>query len=86
MARKYEAVWLKVKTTGKCTVEAHPAFFARVRKAVIKEKNMDLGFKVLNDHDRFYLKIEEVRNEKDAMKSKIRFILKQVLGLEGVKS
>lgn len=86
MARKYAAIWQKIKTTGRCTVESHPAYFARVRKAVIKEKNMDLGFKVLNDHDRFFLKIEMMPDKKDAMKSKIRFILKQQLGLEGVKS
>jgi hypothetical protein len=58
---------------------------ARVKKAVAKEKHKDLGFKVLNDHDRFRVTVEVKDSEKDKGKKEITFTLKAALGLEEMK-
>lgn len=81
--RKYEAIWNKIKVTGKCEIELHPAFIARAIKAVQKEKYGDNAFKFLNNHDHFYIISEVI--EVNEVKSKITFILKQSIGIEGVK-
>lgn len=78
--RKYQAIWEKIKRDKVATLEVHPAHFARVVKAVIKEKCIDFGFKLFNDHDNFWLKIERFPE-----KHRLVFRLKQTLGLEGVK-
>ena len=44
--RKYEPVWIEIKTTGVCRISAHKAFHRRIIKAVTKEKDMDLGYKL----------------------------------------
>lgn len=81
--RKYQAIWERLKSKKVCTIEVHPAVEARVKKAVIKEKNNDLGFKLLNDHDYFFLKV----TKKEVGKGLVRltFELRQRLGLEGIK-
>lgn len=83
--RKYSVIWERIKVKGNCTVEVHPVIVARVKKAVIKEKNNDVGFKLLNDHDHFFLRITVEETSNKAV-SKIKFVLKQSLGLEGIKS
>lgn len=47
--RKYESIWLKLKSEGKCLVAAHPALHKRIKKAVTKEKYRDVKFKVEYD-------------------------------------
>jgi hypothetical protein len=82
--RKYEAVWNRIRDGKKhsCTLaDVHPAFLKRVKKAVSKEKDADKGFKLLNDHDHFYLEFDYNRDTQVLI---IR--LKQSLGLEGVKT
>jgi hypothetical protein len=44
--RQYEPVWIQLKQTGMCELSAHRAFHPRIIKAVTKEKNIDLGFKL----------------------------------------
>lgn len=78
--RKYQDIWELVKRKKKATIECHPIMFPTVRKGVIKEKFNDIGFKVLNDHDKFSLEISYDREKQRAV-----FTLKQMLGLEGVK-
>lgn len=83
--RKYKVIWDRIKANknNAITLEVKPSLVARVKKAVIKEKNMDLAFKVLNDHDNFSLKIEY-----DKDKERLRFKLYSPtlsLGLEGIK-
>ena len=87
--RKYQQIWERIKLSPKheCLLDIpHPALFARVIKAVIKEKNKDLGFKVMNDHDNFRLEITKIMPEEGATvkKYKLKFKLKQTLVLEGV--
>jgi len=81
--RKYQVIWETLKSKGKCTVEVHPALCGRVKKAVIKEKNNDLGFKVLNDHDYFFLKVEKTVKTPEI--TTMTFKLKQRIGVEGVR-
>lgn len=78
--RKYQDIWERIKKNKRAMIECHPMFFQTVRKGVIKEKFNDIGFKVLNDHDRFSLEITFDREKQRAV-----FELKQKLGLEGVK-
>lgn len=44
--RQYQPVWIEIKTTGMCRITAHKAHHRRIIKAVTKEKDMDLGFKL----------------------------------------
>lgn len=45
MLRQYEPVWIQIKETGSCEISAHKAYHRRIRKAVWKEKHMDLAYK-----------------------------------------
>jgi len=81
--RLYQEIWDNVKKNGTCTVEVLPCFQARVKKAVFKEKNNDLGFKVLNHHDHFYLKVDNPVVNGKTYTGRLKFTLKQSLGLQG---
>lgn len=78
--RKHEQIWLSIKDKGKARIRCHPYNWPTVKKAVIKEKNEDVTFKFINDHDEFRLKITY-----DPVKQEATFVLKQKYGLEGVK-
>lgn len=80
--RQYQPIWEAIKKRGKATLEVHPALFERVKKAVIKEKWRDLGFKLINDHDTFFLTFSFTLNEKNPQKSRMVIELKQTLGIE----
>lgn len=83
--RKYQIIWELIKKDGKCTLQVHPALQSRVKKAIKKEKETDLAFKILNDHDYFYLRMKNpVGVDGKVMKDRLECILKQRLGLEGV--
>lgn len=75
--REYQPVWNKIKETAKCRLEVPPQLVARVKKAVIKEKNMDSAFKLMNDEDQFRLVISY-----DRKSQVLKFELKQKYGLE----
>jgi len=44
--RKYEEIWQQVKTTGVCSLIAHPSLHRRIKKAVSKEKCADVAYKL----------------------------------------
>lgn len=44
--RKYQSIWVKIKTDGYCIIAAQPSLHARVKKAVTKEKWKDIAYKV----------------------------------------
>ena len=46
--RKYEPIWTQIKTLGYCKISAHKAHHARIKKAIRKEKDQDLGYKMEN--------------------------------------
>jgi len=76
--RKYEKIWRQLKERDRSTVKiAHPSLAKRVRAGVIKEKNRDMAFKILNDNgETFRLKIDY-----DAATRKMEFRLVQPLGI-----
>lgn len=94
--RKYQVIWEDVKKVAneqapknRCVVEAHRLLHPRIRKAVIKEKHADLGFKVMNHHDRLILHTEVVNKDKEgnwlpSNKWQLVFFLKASLNLKGV--
>lgn len=43
--RQYAPIWKKLKETGECRISAPKALHARIIRAVIKEKNLDVGYK-----------------------------------------
>lgn len=57
--RKYQEIWEMVKSRGFCLVEVKPFLVPRVKKAVLKEKDEDLGFKFESGEDltKFRLKV-----------------------------
>ena len=76
MSRKYAEVWDRIKRTDCCILYIkHPALAASIRIGVIKEKNRDLSFKLLNE-EKLRLKIEY-----DAEKQEMTFKLVQRFGL-----
>lgn len=56
--RKYEEAWLRLKNRDTVKLRVTPLMFARVKKAIIKEKDQDLSFKVLNEIEQFRLHFE----------------------------
>lgn len=79
--RKYQPVWERLKKLGSCTLEVPPSFVARVKKAIIREKHRDLGFKTINDDDVYRLTISY-----DISTKRLRFDLKARFGLEERKA
>lgn len=47
--RKYEPIWIKIKETHKATISAPIHMHKRIKRGVSKEKDQDLGFKLLQD-------------------------------------
>lgn len=44
--RQYSPIWEQIKRDGYCEVAAHRAHHPRIRKALRKEKDLDLGYKL----------------------------------------
>lgn len=44
--RQYQPVWEQIKSQGFCEISAHRAYHLRIKKAVVKEKDMDLLYKL----------------------------------------
>lgn len=82
--RKYQGIWERLKERNSCTVEVHRLIVARVVKAVIKEKNNDVAFKMANPLDKLYLSIRRIKLA-DGRNYRIEFKLKQRYGLDDVK-
>jgi len=45
--RMYEPIWIRIKTHNTASLVTHPDNAARIKRAVIKEKNADTGYKLL---------------------------------------
>ncbi len=50
MARKYEAIWNRIKQTGSAKVVISPHIYSTVKKGVITEKCNDITFKLAMDN------------------------------------
>lgn len=86
MARKYQELWDKIKSSEShtCTVEVHRLIVARVTKAVIKEKNQDTAFKMANEKNPVDLKIKRIKLA-DNKHFRIEFRLKPRYGLDDIR-
>lgn len=60
--RQYEGAWLQLKQRGKLRLAAPPGLHRRIIKAITKEKDMDLGFKLLM-MDKFLRVVMQHRSE-----------------------
>lgn len=45
--RKYQEIWERIKEHGRCELAVSKPYQPRVKKAVIKEKDNDVGYKFL---------------------------------------
>jgi hypothetical protein len=78
--RKYQKIWELIKDNKHCYVEVHSLIASRVVKAVIKEKDGDVGFKLANPLDKPYLAIERITLARKEL-VRLEFRLKQRYGL-----
>lgn len=68
--RKYASIWERLKSTYKAQIIASIALHPRIKKAVIKEKYNDLGFKHLcNEENKDYKLI--ITSEKKVLSFKL---------------
>lgn len=83
--RKYQPLWdrLKESVEHKCTVQVHRLIVARVVKAVIKEKDMDVAFKMANERNPVRL-VKRVLELADKKHCRIEFQLVS-RGLDDIK-
>ena len=44
--RQYTPIWYEIKINGFCDISSHRAYHRRIIKAVHKEKDLDLGYKL----------------------------------------
>lgn len=57
--RTYQAIWLQLRTTQECVIEVlDPAFVPTLKSMIIKEKCRDVGFHLMNEVERFYLRFD----------------------------
>lgn len=45
--RKYAQVWEQIKNEGMCEISAHKVYHRRIKKALRKEKDQDLLYKMI---------------------------------------
>lgn len=81
--RKYQKIWELLKDRKACCVEVHRLIAPRVVKAVIKEKDADKAFKLVNPLERPYLAIERIALV-DGKHIRLQFTLKQRYGLADI--
>jgi len=57
--RLYSSIWEEIKVKNICVVKvAQPSKWSRVKRGVIKEKDGDVGFKMLNFVERPRLQVD----------------------------
>ena len=78
--RKYQKIWELIKDNKRCCVEVHRLIAARVIKAVIKEKDGDVGYKLANPLDKPYLTIDRIQLANKSL-VRLEFSLKQRYGI-----
>jgi hypothetical protein len=76
--RKYQPIWDRLKNKDECAIKvANIVLMERVIKAVIKEKDMDKGFQLLNPLEKFRLNIQ-----RDKETCKVTFKLVATIGID----
>lgn len=81
--RQYEPIWNQIKLNGFCDVSTHRAYHARIIKAVTKEKDMDLGYKLeCTEH---YPPIQAVlKSKRSGSVISFRLTIKPLITLESI--
>lgn len=78
--RKYQRIWLLLKSKEVAVLECHPAIWPKIKRMVSKEKDEDLAFKIINDHDTFKL---EFSYDEELRRGTIR--IKQTINIENMR-
>lgn len=78
-SRTYASIWERLKREKNCVLEVHPINVGRLKKAIIKEKDHDRGFKLLNEDDP-----PRLRFSYDKAKRRLTVRLLQTLGIEDI--
>lgn len=81
--RQYEPVWNEVKLQGFCKISAHRAFHKRIIKAVVKEKDLDLGFK-LELSERYPPQISMMRSSRSGSVITFTIVYKPLITLDSI--
>ena len=81
--RLYSGIWITVKYEGVCYVRTLMNEVATIKKAVIKEKGLDLRFKHLNKADPVKLRIEVEPDNLRPGYAIIKFTATQQFGFQG---
>lgn len=71
MSRLYSNIWNELKKNNTCSVAAHPLLHRRIIKAVRKEKDIDIGFKLIKSEE-----LQRARMHYRCESSRITFWLK----------
>jgi hypothetical protein len=81
--RQYEPVWIEVKLQGFCKISAHRAYHKRIIKAVVKEKDLDLGFK-LELSERYPPQISVMRSSREGSVITFTIIYKPLITIDSI--
>lgn len=78
MPRLYEGVWTQLKQRDKVKLRVRPGKLTTTKAGIIKEKNRDIAFKLMNDSgEKFRLKFCYIKETHE-----LRIRLVQPLGIE----
>lgn len=78
MPRMYEEVWIQLKKKDKVKLRIRPSKLSTTKAGIIKEKNRDIPFKIMNDNgENFRLRFSYVKE-----KHELYVELIQPLGIE----
>lgn len=83
MLRQYEPIWIQIKSEGYCDISTHRAYHRRVIKAVVKEKDMDLGYK-LECSESYPPTIAVLRSSRSGSVIKFTLVLKPLITLDSI--
>jgi hypothetical protein len=81
--RQYEPVWQAIKTNLMCDISAHRAYHRRIIKAVVKEKDMDLGFK-LECTERYPPVQAFIKTTRNGSVISFRLVIKPLITLDSI--
>ena len=81
--RQYTPIWNEIKIKGFCDVSTHRAYHRRIIKAVVKEKDLDLGYK-LECSERYPPQIAVLRSSRSGSIIKFTLIIKPLITLDSI--
>jgi len=76
--RMYQDFWERIKQRNRLKLQVKPLDYPKLKQGIIKEKNRDIGFKILNDHGENF----RLRFTYDREGMMLLIELRQPLGIE----